>query len=66
MKGRRISISTKLIFGVILLFLISDIILGMVSYRKSYQMLMDQIKHNSESVSSAVAAMIDGNIVASV
>lgn len=66
MKVRRISISSKLIFGVILLFLISDIILGLVSYKKSYNMLMDQIKHNGQSISSAAAAMIDGNIVASV
>ena len=66
MKVRRFSITNKLILVVIVLFLISDIILGYVSYQKSYDMLNDQIKGNTESIASAVAAMIDGTIVASV
>ena len=66
MKVRRFSITNKLIFVVIILFLISDIILGYVSYKKSYDMLDKQIKSNTESIASAVAAMIDGSIVASV
>ncbi len=66
MKVRRISITTQLIIGVIILFLVSDAILGMVAYKKSYQMLLDQIRHNTESISSAVAAVVDGEIIASV
>ena len=66
MKVRKISIASKLILGVIVLFLISDVIFGAVTYKKSYSMLYDQITHNSESIAAAVAAMIDGSIVASV
>ena len=66
MKVRRFSITNKLIFVVIVLFLVSDIILGYVTYEKSYDMLNNQIKSNTESIASAVAAMIDGSIVASV
>lgn len=66
MKVRRIRITTKLILAIILLFLISDIILGMITYTRSNRLLMDQIKHNTEKIASSVAAMIDGTIVASV
>ncbi|MCR5406430.1 MAG: methyl-accepting chemotaxis protein [Lachnospiraceae bacterium] len=66
MKVRKIRITTKLILAIVLLFLISDIILGIITYTKSNSMLIDQIKHNTESIASSVAAMIDGNIVASV
>ena len=66
MKVRRISVTNKLIFGVIILFLVSDVIFGVVAYRKSSQMLNEQIKHNTESIASAVAAMIDGDIVAKI
>lgn len=66
MKVRRFSITSKLILVVVVLFLISDIILAYVSYNKSVGALEDQIKHNSEGTAKAVAAMIDGNIVASV
>jgi methyl-accepting chemotaxis protein len=66
MKVRKISVTTKLILGVIILFLLSDVILGAVAYKKSYNMLYSQIRHNTESIASAVAAMIDGSIVAAV
>ncbi len=66
MKVRKISVINKLIFGVVILFLISDLILGMAAYRKCYQMLYDQIRHNTESIASAVAAFVDGEIVADV
>lgn len=66
MKVRKIRITTKLIIAIILLFLVSDVILGIVTYNKSNNMLMDQIKNNTQSVASAVAAMIDGSVVASV
>ncbi len=66
MKVRKISITNKLIIGVAVLFLISDIILGFITYNKCNSMLMNQIKSDTEKIASAVAAMIDGDIVASV
>ena len=66
MKVRKISVINKLIFGVVILFLISDLILGAAAYRKSYQTLVDQIRHSTESIASAAAVVVDGEIVASV
>ena len=65
-KVRKISTTAKLIFAVVVLFLISDIVLAFVIYNKSDQMLMDQIKNKSESIASAVAAVIDGSITETV
>ncbi len=66
MKVRRVSITNKLIIGVVVLFLISDFVLGMVAYKRSYDMLLDQIKQDTESIASAVACRLDGSIIASV
>ncbi len=66
MKVRKISVTAKLIIGVIALFLVSDLVLGFVTYNKSYDMLFDQIKHNTEQVSNCVAANVDGSVVSSV
>ena len=66
MRVKRISVTNKMIIIVILLILVSDLLFGFVAYRKSYSMLNDQIRHNTESIAGGVAAMIDGNIVASV
>ena len=66
MKVRKISITNKMIIGVILLFLVSDALLGFMVYKKSYQTLLDQIKHNSENLATIVANRIDANVVATV
>lgn len=66
MKVRKISTTTKLIVAVAALFLVSDVILGAVAYNKSYNMLLDQIRSDTEKIASATAAMIDGSVVASV
>ncbi len=66
MKVRKIRMTTKLIIAVTLLFLVSDLILGVITYNRSNNMLMEQIRHNTESIASSVAAMVDGTIVASV
>ena len=66
MKVRKISVTNQLIIIVTLLFLVSDIVLGLMTYKKCYQMLVDQIKHNTESIAACVACKIDGDIVASV
>ncbi len=66
MKVRKISITNKLIFGLVLLFLIADIVLGYVIYNESSKMLFDQIKSKAENIATCVAIGIDGNIVTSV
>lgn len=66
MKVRKISITNKLIIGIIILFLVSDALLGFMAYRKSYLMLLDEIKSNSESLATVVAGQIDANVVATV
>ncbi len=66
MKVRKISLVSKICFVILLLILFSDIFLGIVTYKRSDEMINNQIRSNTESIASAVAAMIDGNIVASV
>ncbi len=66
MKVRKISITRKLIMGVIALFLISDIILGIIIYNKATDILNLEIRKNTEGIAASAAALIDGNIVASV
>ena len=66
MKVRKISITSKLIIGVIILFIVSDILLGFMAYRKSYGMLLDQIKNSVEKISTCVAVNIDSGIVTTV
>ena len=66
MKVRRISITNKLILGVIVLFLVSDALLGFLAYKKSYNMLEDQIKQNTEHLASTIACKLDGNAIAEV
>ena len=66
MKVRKIRISQKLIMGITLLFVISNVIIGIFIYNKSYQMLTQQIKENSEDIASSAASLIDGSIVAAV
>ena len=64
MKVRKLSIANKLIFGVVLLFLVSDIILGAVIYSNSESMLVEQIKANTISVASSIANGMDGAAIA--
>ncbi len=66
MRVRRISITNKLLISVIIMLLISDALLGFLAYKKSSQMLLDQIKNKAESIASCIATKIDGNILASV
>ena len=64
MKVRKISISNKLIIGIVLLFLVSDVVLGFVAYNKSKDMLVEQIKTSTMSIASSIANSIDGTVVA--
>ena len=66
MKVRRISITSKLIIGVTILFIVSDILLGFMAYRKSYGMVLDQIKTSVEKIATCVAVNIDADLVVSV
>ncbi len=66
MKVRKISITTKLVFGIIALFLVASVVLGVVSYTKSKQMLEDQIKQNGQNIAKSAASVIDGSIVEAV
>lgn len=66
MKVRKISITTKLVIGIIALFLVASAILGFVSYNKSKQMLEDQIKQNGQNIAKSAASVIDGKIVESI
>ena len=66
MKVRKVSIATKLILIVMVLFLIMDIVLGFVTYTSASKMVINQIKNTGQSVASCVAAEVDGNILLSV
>ncbi len=66
MKVRRISVTNKIIIGVVLLFLVSDAVLGLIAYNKSYSALVDQIKYTAESVASCVAINADGSTITAV
>ena len=66
MKVRKLSITNKLIIGVVFLLLVSDVVLGAVTYAKAKSILIDQIRMTIESVSATVAEGINGSIVAAV
>lgn len=66
MKVRKFKITTKLMAAIIILFFISDLILGIVTYNKCGNMLLDQIKSNSEALASGVASLIDAKTIAEV
>ncbi|SFB00270.1 methyl-accepting chemotaxis protein [Acetitomaculum ruminis DSM 5522] len=66
MKVRKVSITNKLIFVIFAMFLIADVILGYVTYSKSENMLITQIKDKAMSISSSVAMGVDGNLISSV
>lgn len=66
MKVRKISISLKLILGVIALFLVSDILLGALVYNRTKDMLLTQIRENAMNVAACVAATVDGELLATI
>ena len=66
MKVRKLRITTKLMASIIILFFISDLILGIVTYNKCGNMLVDQIKANSEALASGVASIVDAKTIAEV
>ena len=61
MKVRRISVTMKLILGIIVFLLVSDTLLGLTVYNKSKSLLVHQIKENAKNTSACIAASIDGS-----
>ena len=61
MKVRRISVTMKLIMGIIVFLLVSDTLLGLTVYNKSKSLLVHQIKENAKNTSACIAASIDGS-----
>ena len=66
MKVRKISISIKLVIGVLLVFLLSDLCIGFIVYNKSKGLLENQIKDNALNIASCAAASIDPALFVSV
>ena len=62
MKVRRISMTVKLIVILITLLVVSDAVLGIVLYNKSYADLESQIRTGAENTARCVAASVDGNL----
>lgn len=62
MKVRKISIFSKLFCGLALLLLISNGILGLLTYRSSKQALFEQIQNNAINIAQCAAANISTEI----
>ncbi len=60
MKVRRISVTMKLIIGIVIFLIASDLIIGFTVYNKSKSLLVKQIKDNAQNISSCIANSIDG------
>ena len=60
MKVRRISVTMKLIIGIVIFLLVSDSLLGFTVYNKAKSLLVKQIKDNAQNISSCVAQSVDG------
>ncbi|MBQ7706888.1 MAG: methyl-accepting chemotaxis protein [Lachnospiraceae bacterium] len=60
MKVRRISVTMKLIIGIVIFLIASDLILGLTIYNKAKTLLIKQIKDNAQNISACVANSIDG------
>ncbi len=66
MKVRKIKATNKIIGLVILLFIISDAVLGCITFGKCNTMLNNQIKNKSESIAQTVAEMVDAETLATI
>ncbi len=49
--------------GIAVLFLASNLILGLVIYQNANRMLFDQIKHNGQALAGAVASAVDASLL---
>ena len=63
MKVRKISMSTKVLLIVAILFLASDITLGVFLYQKSYEVTLSQVRENAGHIASCAADIVDGRLL---
>ena len=63
MKVRKIGISRMLVLVVVVLFLVSDVILGFTLYNRTQKMLMEQIRQNAINVVQCMAGSLDGELL---
>lgn len=66
MKVRKRSISFKMFVAIIALLLISDILMGVLLYKKTEATLVSQIKENAMNVDKCVAASVSGDLLATI
>lgn len=66
MKVRKTSISMKMFISIIALLLVSDILMGVLLYNKSKNILETQIKENAMNIDKCVAASVSGDLLATI
>ncbi|MBE5922932.1 MAG: hypothetical protein E7271_00500 [Lachnospiraceae bacterium] len=64
MKVRRSSVSWRIIFAVIALLIFSDLLIGVMIYKKVKVSMETQIKDNAMNIDKCVAASVDGDKLA--
>ena len=60
MKVRRVSIATQLFFVMTILIIVSNIVLGVILYKRASGIMMTQIRENATNIAACAAASIDG------
>ena len=66
MKVRKISMSLKLIIVLVILLLVSDAVLGVVIYNRSFSMLDERIRTSAEDIVRCVGATVDADALSQV
>ncbi|MCR4587116.1 MAG: hypothetical protein K5682_01795 [Lachnospiraceae bacterium] len=66
MKVRKISIAVKIAAIVMILFVLSDGLIGVMVYRQTKDILITQIKENAMNTARCVAASVDGEMIAAI
>lgn len=66
MKVRKTSISMKMFISIIVLLLVSDILMGILLYKKTKGVLEAQIKENAMNIDKCVAASVSGDKLANI
>ena len=66
MKVRKLSMTVKLIVILLAMLLVSDVVLGIIIYNRSYSSLESQIHTSAENTAKCVAASVDGSLVSQI
>ena len=66
MKVRKLSMTVKLIVILLAMLLVSDVVLGIIIYNRSYSSLESQIRTSAENTAKCVAASVDGSLVSQI